>query len=259
MNLAAWAAVAAVVAALSWWGHLLTGRGALAAFTVGLLALVGAGWWGGLALAGFFLPASLVSRLTLPPEQGLDPKGNTRGAVQVWANGLVPALAAAVLQLAGLGSMAWCALVTGLAGASADTWATSIGSRSGRTPRQLPWLRSVPRGTSGGVTLIGTIGAAMGAAIVALPAWFRGSHRLAMAAIVIGLGGMLLDSLLGSMLQGRFHCPACGQPSEWRHHRCGTTTIPQGGISWISNDGVNALATSAATLAGAAWWWFSRA
>ncbi|HET9150511.1 MAG TPA: DUF92 domain-containing protein [Gemmatimonadales bacterium] len=259
MNLAAYAAVAAVVAALSWRGRLLTGRGALAAFTVGVLALLAAGWWGGLALVSFFLPASLVSRLTIPPEQGLDPKGNTRGAAQVWANGLPPALGSTLLCLAGQDAAAWCALVGGLAAASADTWATSIGSRSRETPRQLPRLRRVPRGASGGVTLTGTLGAAAGAAVVALAAVLRGPAGLAAAAIMIGLGGMLLDSLLGATVQGRFLCPACGQPSEWRRHRCGTETIPQGGIAWISNDVVNALATAAATAAGAAWWWLSRA
>ena len=259
MNLAAYAAMAAVVAALSWRGRLLTGRGALAAFTVGVLALLAAGWWGGLALVSFFLPTSLVSRLTIPPEQGLDPKGNTRGAAQVWANGLLPALGSTLLYLAGQEAAAWCALVGGLAAASADTWATSIGSHSRKTPRQLPRLQRVPRGASGGVTLTGTLGAAAGAAVVALAAVLRGPAGLAAAAIMIGLGGMLLDSLLGATVQGRFLCPACRQPSEWRRHRCGTETVPQGGIAWISNDVVNALATAAATAAGAAWWWLSRA
>jgi uncharacterized membrane protein len=67
---------------------------------------------------------------------------------------------------------------------------------------------------------------------------------------------MLVDSLLGGTLQGRFHCPECGQPSEWKIHRCGTGTVLKGGWSWLNNDAVNGLATAfAASLAWMLWRW----
>jgi uncharacterized membrane protein len=67
---------------------------------------------------------------------------------------------------------------------------------------------------------------------------------------------MLLDSLVGGTLQGRFHCLRCDQASEWRMHRCGTTTRRIGGIAWLDNDAVNAIATlSAAGLAWIVWQW----
>ena len=61
---------------------------------------------------------------------------------------------------------------------------------------------------------------------------------------------MLLDSALGAGVQGRFHCDRCHLPSERRVHRCGKATRPVGGLSWLSNDGVNAVASLAATAAG---------
>ena len=54
-----------------------------------------------------------------------------------------------------------------LAAAAADTWATSIGSRSRSRPRLLVGWRPVPPGTSGGITLAGCAGALVGAGLVA--------------------------------------------------------------------------------------------
>jgi uncharacterized membrane protein len=69
--------------------------------------------------------------------------------------------------------------------------------------------------------------------------------------------GMLADSVMGAAWQGRFLCPGCGRATERRVHRCGRQTVPTGGVVWLSNDGVNGLATALAALGGlAAWrWW----
>ncbi len=235
-------------------GRLLTVRGAAAAFLVGGLVLVSAGWAGGAVLLAFFVPASLVSRVTRPPEAGLDPKGEERGALQVFANGLAPASGAALATLAGLPRLGWLMLVAGFAVAAADTWATALGSWSRRAPRHVLTGLTVPRGTSGGVTPLGLAGALVGAAMVGTAGLLDASAQAMAAAIIIGLTGMLLDSLLGAVAQGRFYCEACQQSSEWPRHRCGSRTRHVGGIRWLSNDAVNAMVTLAGTLAGAAWW-----
>jgi uncharacterized protein (TIGR00297 family) len=233
---------------------LLTVSGTVAALLVGLLAVAATGWPGLLLLFAFFLPSSLVSRVTRPPEGGLDPKGDQRDALQVMANGLAPALGAAIARWCGPPGLAWLVLTGGLAVAAADTWATAIGSWSRQSPRHLLTGRIVPRGANGGVTLLGTAGAAAGALVVGLAAVLRPSAQPAVAAIIIGLAGMFLDAALGGVLQGQFYCERCGQPSEWPHHRCGMRTVQVGGIRWLTNDAVNASATMAGTLAGAAWW-----
>lgn len=234
--------------------RLLTPRGTGAAIVVGALAFTATGWPGLLLLFAFFLPSSLVSRLSRPPEAGLDPKGEQRDALQVMANGLPPSLGAALACWFGSEGLAWLVLTGGLAVAAADTWATAIGSWSRRPPRQLLTGRIVPRGTNGGVTLLGTIGAGAGALVVGLVALLRPVAQPALAAIMIGMAGMFLDAALGGALQGQFYCERCGQPSEWPHHRCGMRTVQVGGIRWLTNDAVNASATMAGTLAGAAWW-----
>lgn len=242
------------MAGLAAGARLLTARGAAAACLVGGLVLVSTGWAGGAVLLAFFIPSSLVSRVTRLPESGLDPKGNQRGALQVLANGLAPAAGTAIAVLGGHPELGWLMLIGGFAVAAADTWATALGSRSPRAPRHLLTGRVVPRGTSGGVTLLGTGGALAGAAIVGMTGMLLHPSPALPAAIIIGLAGMLLDSLLGAVAQGRFYCEHCHQASEWSRHRCGCRTRHAGGIRWLSNDAVNAAATLAGTLAGAGWW-----
>jgi uncharacterized protein (TIGR00297 family) len=243
-----------VAALLAWAARGLTGSGAVVAWLVGTLVLLGTGWGGGLVLAAFFVSSTLVSRLAPAPAE-LDPKGNRRDARQVAANGG----AAALLALAGLhdpGLGLW--LVTGtLAAAAADTWATAIGGLSRTPPRSVAGWRPVPRGTSGGVTLAGSAGAAAGAALVSAAAVTAGGPPAILPlGTLVGFLGMAADSLLGATLQARFHCPACDRPSEWPVHRCGTPTIHRGGLRWLDNDAVNAAATAlAAALALAAWAW----
>ena len=71
----------------------------------------------------------------------------------------------------------------------------------------------------------------------------RGRGAALLAGTGIGFGGMLLDSLLGATLQGRFECPRCGSRDREPACTCDTPTRLAGGWRWLDNDGVNALAT----------------
>jgi uncharacterized protein (TIGR00297 family) len=253
------AAVAAVAALVAWWAGTLTGSGAGAAGTIGFLVLYGTGWKGGAVLAAFFISSNLVSRLSPAPPAALDPKGERRDHWQVYANGALAGLAGGI----GTGNFElglW--LVTCvLAAAAADTWATSFGTRSAGRARLIWSGRTVPAGTSGGMTAAGTTAAVAGAIIVSTTgAWAGGMPILLPTATLIGFGGMVVDSAIGALLQGRFHCSACNMASEWKVHRCGRATARTSGIAWLNNDVVNFLATGSAAAAGlATWYWLSPA
>jgi uncharacterized protein (TIGR00297 family) len=232
----------------------LTPSGAAAAGVVGCAVLAGTGWPGGGILAAFFVSSSLVSR-GAPRPPGLDPKGERRDHRQVLANGGV----AAGVSLLGLRDqqLALWLLTGSLAAAAADTWATALGARSAKPPRLILGGAVRPPGTSGAVTLIGSVGAAAGALLVAgTGALAAGTGVLLPAAALVGFGGMALDSALGAAAQGRFRCTRCAEPSEWRRHRCGTATVHEGGLPWLDNDGVNLAASAgAACLAWVTWLW----
>jgi uncharacterized protein (TIGR00297 family) len=218
-----------------------------------------AGWAGGAALLAFFVSSSLVSRLEARGRMLLDPKGSHRDAAQVFANGGAAAAGAGIATLAGQPGLAVWIATTALAAAAADTWATSLGSRSRTAPRHVLSGRPVPPGTGGGISLPGN-GAALAGAAVTSGAGAGVSHdpALLVAGIIIGVMGMLADSALGGSVQARFRCPSCDRASEWPRHRCGTVTIHEGGVRWLTNDLVNALATAFAALLGAAAWHLTR-
>lgn len=201
------------------------------------------------------MSSSLVSRLERRTPSLLDPKGTRRDVWQVLANGGAAAAGAAIAaQVAGSGAALWTATAA-LATAAADTWATSLGTWSGRPPRHILTGQRVPHGTGGGVTLPGNAGAVAGALGTAGAAAVV-SHDPALlpAGIIIGVIGMLADSALGGSVQARFRCPSCDRASEWPRHRCGTATIHEGGVRWLTNDLVNALATTLAAALGALAW-----
>ena len=246
------ALAAGAVALLAWRAGSLTGGGAAAGWLVGTLVLVGTGWAGGAVLAAFFVSSSVLGQLA-PAPAGLDPKGERRDHRQVAANG-GPAAAGALLGLWQPSLGLW--IVTGsLAAAAADTWATSAGAWSRAAPRLRLLGPLVAPGTSGGMTPLGCAGALVGAVLVAASGAAAGSApALLPMGTLVGFAGMFADSVLGSVLQGRFRCPVCGQASEWQVHRCGARTVREGGLGWLDNDGVNLVATSlAAVLAGVAW------
>jgi uncharacterized protein (TIGR00297 family) len=245
--------LAATLAA--WRARALTSGGAIAATAVGFAVLWGTGWAGAAVLGMFFLPSTVLGRLGARRPSVSDARGEQRDAVQVFANGAAAGIGAgAALLWPGPGF--W-ALTGALAAASADTWATSLGALSPRAPRHLVSGARVARGTSGGVSVVGTLGGVAGAlAIAGTAALVGGGAALFSAGLAVGVGGMLLDSLLGAACQARFHCAACGLPSERPQHRCGAKTRLIGGWRWLDNDGVNAITTTLAALAGAlAWAW----
>jgi len=249
--------IAGAVAAAGVWLQALTRSGALAASLVGTAILWLLGSPGAAALGAFFAGASAVSRLAPDPGHTLDAKGTRRDAAQVIANGGAAALGALV-ELFQPGAGLWM-VTAGLAAAAADTWATAAGGWSPTPPRNILTLEPVPPGTSGGVTLHGNAGALVGAASVgAAAALAAGAPVLFPLALGVGMLGMLVDSGLGAAWQGRFHCARCNQPTERPVHRCGARATTTGGLRWLTNDGVNGLATSVAAGLGYTAWMLTR-
>ena len=232
------AAVAAIISALASRARLLSRTGALAATLLGAIA-VGAGWSWGVLLVVFFTLTSAVSSYGAERKRaltrGVIAKGAARDAVQVLSNGGVFAFAAALWIAAGAGA---------LAAAAADSWATEIGVALGGEPRSIISGKQIPRGTSGGVTAAGSLGALAGSAVVAGTMLIIDWPLLAAAAAFLaGVFGMTLDSVLGATLQAHRLCPACGAETEQKVHHCGARTRVIRGAPWLDNDAVNALAT----------------
>jgi uncharacterized protein (TIGR00297 family) len=232
----------------------LSASGALAAVVVGTI-ITAAGWRWSILLIAFFLSASILSRLEEDRKEeslGEVEKGRERDAWQVLANGGVFAMIAIASLIHP--SNAWLPIAAGSISAStADTWATEIGTLSKRPPKSITSRLVVPPGTSGGVTWLGTVAALAGAATIALCAMILGwGSKVALAALVGGLSGAIVDSIAGATIQRQQWCDRCNKSTERTVHRCGTTTRPAGGVRWINNDAVNAISSVAGAVAGSA-------
>lgn len=253
----------------------LTSSGALGALVTGT-SIVGAGGWDwGCALVYFFVSSTALSQVATAHKVAVAAdkfeKGSRRDLAQALANGGVAA-ALALLRASTWGARNATrvegAFVGALATANADTWATEVGTLSRQAPRLITTGRRVAPGTSGGVTPLGLAAAAVGAATLGLTfglaraALARGervpsvrgadARHVAGPALVGGLIGCVVDSLLGAVAQAMYRCPRCGVETERRVHRCGTPTVRQRGFSWLDNDGVNAISTLVGGVAGAA-------
>jgi uncharacterized protein (TIGR00297 family) len=234
--------VAAIIATLARRARSLSRSGAVTATGLGAVAAA-AGYSWAILLIVYFVSSSALSRLGSAASERLTAsivaKGGQRDARQVLANGGVFGVAAlgAVLQP----GIWWTSLAAGaLAASAADTWATEIGTRFGGVPRSILTGKPVPVGTSGGVTVIGSLGAIAGALFVALVSVGIGWSRLAAAAAVAGgIVGALADSLFGATLQVRRWCEDCGRATERVRHDCGAETRVSGGIAGFDNDMVN--------------------
>ncbi|MFL5575901.1 MAG: DUF92 domain-containing protein [Gemmatimonadaceae bacterium] len=235
---------AAAIAAAARRARSLAPSGALAAVAVGT-ASVAAGWDWGALLVAFFVASSALSRYgaALKEARTADvvAKGGERDAAQVLANGGLFALAALLSLL--FPSPLWTAAGAGtLAAATADTWATEIGTLAGRPPRSILDGRLVPPGTSGGVTPPGILASVAGSffmAVLTLPLGW--GTPVAAAALVAGVAGSTVDSLIGATLQARRWCDRCEKGTERDVHVCGEPTRLAGGAAWLGNDAVNAL------------------
>ena len=231
---------------------MLTTGGAIAAAAVGALTFGVGGWAPAILLLTFFVSSSLLSRQGSERKQTLalrSAKGGRRDEWQVLANGAVPALLAVGFGLTH--EDLWLVGVAGaLAASNADTWATEVGVLARTPPRMITNLRPVEAGTSGAISLLGSLAALAGALLIGLV----GSPFVRNTALlyIAGAGGLLaslLDSLLGATVQAQYVCANCDHLTE-RHptHTCGTATVLVSGWPWLGNDPVNL----AASIAGAA-------
>lgn len=260
-NWAAAAALAVLIATLAHRAGALSRSGAVAAMVVGTIA-TSAGWSWASILIAYFVTASVMSRFRAGEKEartgGEVEKGGTRDAAQVAANGAV--FAGAALLFSTGPSALWQAVgAAALAASAADTWATEIGTLATPAPRSILDGRVVPAGTSGGVTVLGFLAGLAGAAFIATAVMLVGWPReTALSALIGGVSGCVLDSLLGATLQERRWCSACQSATERRVHRCGIQTERRGGLAWLDNDAVNALATLGGALLGATVWFILR-
>ncbi len=231
----------------------LSRSGALGAVLVGTLIFGLGGWDWGFLLIAFFVSSSLLSRYREQDKEAMAEKfakGSQRDLGQALANAGLGALLAigAALHSDPLWLVAY---VGAMATVNADTWATEIGVLNRTQPRLITTGRPVEVGSSGGVSLLGTLATLAGGLLIGLLAaafqLFSASDLdlwlLLLAGIAGGLAGSLFDSFLGATVQAIYYCDRCAKETERTLHRCGAETRQLRGWRWLNNDLVNLISS----------------
>lgn len=240
---------ALIIVLLAYYAKSLNKSGALAALLEGTLIFGLGGWTWAILLLTFFISSSLLSKMFKERKRNVQEKfekGSQRDAMQVLGNGGLPALFAVLHFFFPAALWTWLGFAAALAAVNADTWATELGVLNPSRPRLITNLKmKVGKGTSGGVSLVGTLASLAGAALIASLAGFfapRDAAFLPIFALVAlaGLLGALFDSYLGATVQVIYYCPVCEKETE-RHpaHLCGSPTHYRRGWNWLNNDWVN--------------------
>jgi uncharacterized protein (TIGR00297 family) len=257
--------VSGVIGVLAYRRGSLAVSGVFGAMIDGTLIFGLGGWAWGLTLITFFVSSSLLSHYKESLKTDLAEKfakGHRRDLGQTLANGGAAALMAFAYALWGDAALL-AAFVGALATVNADTWATELGVLNPTPPRLITNGEIVEVGTSGGVSWLGTAASAAGALVIGLAMWtflwlgdLLGGGRPTLllwwtvpAALVGGMTGSLVDSLLGASVQAIYYCPTCGKETEKQLHGCGTVTRHQRGWRWLNNDVVNFISSLAGALA----------
>lgn len=222
----------------------LSASGAFTAIAVGLSIYLGFGGKGLLLLGAFFATSSIWSKYKSALKAKMEDKlakGSMRDWRQVLANGGTAAVAS-ILYSIDQQPLWLLAFTVAIASANSDTWASEIGSLSKQNPINIRTLQRVERGTSGAVSLLGSLAALGGSLLIAVLSFLLFQLPLfqAIGLFLFGYFGNIVDTLLGAFMQQEYLCPYCGVKTEKKMH-CQRSTIKIKGWRFIDNDMVNFL------------------
>jgi len=256
----------------------LSKSGAIAAWFVGFFSLAGL-VRSGIVLIVFYLTSSKLTKVKSNIKKTLEEDyvvGGERGAVQV----LCCSFLATVLSIAhyfyvgedGLvlsGDAVHRAISLGVvshyATCAADTWASELGILNKRWPVLITnMFKSVPPGTNGGVSEVGTLASAAGGVVIGLTYWLSGAivgafsfedWVLTVYGLVFGVVGSFLDSILGATLQQTLYNEKTKKITTVR----GANVVVICGTPILDNQEVNLISVSIMTLLGMGIGYFGRA
>ncbi|KAK2357740.1 protein PGR [Trifolium repens] len=241
----------------------LSTSGALAGFFVMSLHIFVGFRFAAMILA-FFFTSSALTKKGQDMKKKIDPEykqGGQRNWIQVLSNSAIASVLVVAIWVLTEGkdrclNSKDSALITSLIGgiighyscSNGDTWSSEIGVLSDDRPRLITTFKHVRKGTNGGVTKTGLLAAAAGGSVIGLSYVLLelltircGSDRVAKQLLVIpvatvaGLGGSIIDSLLGATVQFSGFCSirqkVVGKP--------GPTIKKISGLAILDNNAVN--------------------
>lgn len=151
----------------------------------------------------FLISGSVLSKIQRVSDEFEDKKG--RNGWQVFANGgagmtlCVLNITTTMPGLQGAFILAFCIAIS-------DTWSSELGKMFGQETVDIIKWKKVERGLSGGISFAGTMAGLLGSFALSIFAYMLGHFSLYQTFLIGGLGfvGMLIDSVYGSLWQGKY-------------------------------------------------------
>lgn len=225
--------LATMLATISFLANWITLDATKAVIIVGTILLGFGGWILAASVVFFFIVSSLLSNRTSDSgkSNGVLAHHLRRDGYQVWANSFWAALFC-ILWFASGAIAALVAAFAVIAAATADTWATEVGTKNPGKTVMITNFTPVEPGVDGGISLKGTIAAFLGAsAISAFVLLSQLSSTLIIFFIVLGTGffATIADSILGAMFKEKnFSFP---EPEDFSSE---TESFSNSVVNWIS-------------------------
>ena len=196
--------VTVLFAALAYALGMVSRGGALGGVMVGTLIYSCLGPQGFAVLALFVLGGSALTHIGYGRKSragAAQESGGRRGAKNALANCSVAVLCALLAAATSSNALA-AAFVASLGAAFADTAESEVGQLSGRLPRLITTLRSVPPGTDGAVSLPGTLAGIGAAFLISALGFALGLVEDGGGVVLVTLAAFLgtaADSLIGAL------------------------------------------------------------
>ena len=239
-HLLVWTITSAIVFYGAYKFKSLSESGVLSAYAMGIIIFGTGGFMWIIPILIFFILSSALSKL--PKTENTLQKNSRRDIIQIIANGGAATIIS-VINFYYPNNQLFIVYLAVIAVATADTWASEIGLFSPWNPIHVTKLKTVAKGTSGGISLLGTLGSVLGATVIGITGIQLGLPSSLLGIIIItGTAGSLVDSLIGGSIQANFQCAECNNITEKRKH-CNLPSMHLSGLYMVDNDMVNFLNT----------------
>lgn len=237
--------IAFVIVFFSYRVKFLTLSGSIATFFLAgtIFSLGGIKW--SVPILTFFILSSILSKVRKKHNAEVElffEKSGVRDYFQVLANGGIGGVLV-IINYFSPNEIYFLMYLSSLSAVCADTWATEIGTWKRTATYNILNLKPIEQGISGGISLIGTTGAFLGALAICFSGLVWNplpTTQYFFLIILSGTFGSFFDSFLGATVQSQNKCGICSKITEREIH-CGEKSDYHSGLKWINNDLVNLL------------------